>query len=266
MDTVTLTIKEQPPLYLEAEVFNPDALAGKTAQEIADLPLPMGNTVCKVGDYFTVAGKGGATAAETKVVVNGDLAKVKYIGARMSSGEVVINSSTDMYVGAWMTGGKILVKGSVGDFAATAMKGGELVIEGNAGNYLAAAYRGDWRGMQGGRIHVKGNVAADTGFYMMGGEIVIDGDVGEHVMIHADGGKTVIKGNAKSRLGGQMVRGEIYLFGSLELMMPGFQHVGDVELEVEGVKATFAEYIGDVGERHPKSKGQIIYGKLYQKK
>ncbi len=226
----------------------------------------MGKTVCKVGDYFTVTGNGGATAADTKVVVNGDLSKVKYIGAKMSAGEVVINGDADMYVGAWMTGGTITAKGNIGDFAATAMKGGELNVEGNAGNYLAAAYRGDWRGMQGGRIHVKGDVGSDTGFYMMGGEIVIGGNVDDHVMIHADGGKTVIKGNAKSRLGGQMVRGEIYLFGSLDLMMPGFRHVGDVELEVEGVNAKFAEYIGDLGERHPKSKGQTIYGKLYQKK
>ncbi|MBR1369362.1 formylmethanofuran dehydrogenase [Methanocalculus chunghsingensis] len=266
METVTLTIKEQPPLYLEAEVFNPDSLASKTAVEIAALPLPMGKTTPVVGDYFTVSGKGGATAAETKVVVNGDLKKVKYIGAHMSAGEVVINGDTDMYVGAWMTGGKITAKGNIGDFAATAMKGGELIVEGNAGNYLAAAYRGDWRGMQGGRIHVKGNVGSDAGTFMMGGEIVIDGDVDVHVMTHADGGKTVIKGNAKSRLGGQMVRGEIYLFGSVDVMMPGFNHVGDVELEVEGVTAKFAEYIGDTGERHPKSKGQLIYGKLYQKK
>ncbi len=42
METVTLTIKEQPPLYVEAEVFNPDALAGKKAEEIADLPPPHG--------------------------------------------------------------------------------------------------------------------------------------------------------------------------------------------------------------------------------
>jgi formylmethanofuran dehydrogenase subunit C len=265
METITLTIKEQPPLYLEAEVFNPDALAGKKATEIADLPLAMGNTVQKVGDFFTVTGNGGATAAETKIIVNGDLTKVKYIGAKMSAGEVVINGSADMYVGAWMTGGKIHAKGNIGHFAATAMKGGEILVEGNAGNYLAAAYRGDWRGMQGGRIHVKGNAGSDIGYFMMGGEIVIDGNVDVHVMTHADGGKTVIKGNAKSRLGGQMVRGEIYLFGSVDVMMPGYKLIEDAELEVEGVKAKFAVYIGDLGERHPKSKGQMIYGKIYKK-
>jgi len=47
--------------------------------------------------------------------------------------------------------------------------------------------------------------------------------------------------------------------------MPGFKPAGEVELEVDGVKATFAHYIGDTGERKKKKKGQIIYGNLYQK-
>ena len=35
MDTVTLTIKTQPELYLELEKVNPDVFAGKKADEIA---------------------------------------------------------------------------------------------------------------------------------------------------------------------------------------------------------------------------------------
>ena len=95
-----------------------------------------------------------------KIVVKGDVKKVKYLGFKISAGEMVIEGSTDLYVGAWMTGGKILAKGNVEAFAATGMKGGELIIEGNAGNYLGAAYRGDWRGMSGGKILVKGNAGS----------------------------------------------------------------------------------------------------------
>ena len=46
-------------------------------------------------------------------------------------------------------------------------------------------------------------------------------------------------------------------------MLPGFQLVDRVEKEVDGVTATFDHYIGDLGERHPKSKGQIVYAKIY---
>jgi len=265
METVTITMKNPPALYLEADNVSPDAFAGKSAAQIADLHVHEGNTTSTLGKYFEVSGNAGATAADTKIIVKGDVKKVKYLGFKMSAGELVIEGSTDQYVGAWMTGGRILAKGNVEAFAATAMKGGELVIEGNAGNYLGAAYRGDWRGMSGGKILVKGNAGADIGMYMLGGEIVINGNVDVHVMTHAEGGKVIIKGNAKSKLGGQLVDGTIIVFGSIDVMMPGFKPAGIVELEVEGAKAKFAHYLGDTGERKKKRKGQTVYGNLYQK-
>jgi formylmethanofuran dehydrogenase subunit C len=264
METVTLTIKNQPDLYLEADNISPDAFAGKTAAGIADLHAYVGREQHRLGEFFDVSGKAGATPGETKIVVNGDLSRVKYIGMKMTDGEIVVNNNTDMYVGAWMQGGKITVNGNVDAFAGTGMRGGELIINGNAGNYLGAAYRGDWRGMSGGKITVKGNAGSDLGYFMTGGEIVIGGDVDVHVATHAEGGKIIIKGNAKSRLGGQMVEGEIYVFGTIDVMMPGFAYRQDVDLDVDGTKGRFAYYEGDLGERHRKRKGQMIYGKLYQ--
>jgi len=258
-------MKNPPALYLEADNVSPDAFAGKTATQIAELSVHEGNTTTTLGKYFEVSGNAGATAADTKIIVKGDVKKVKYLGFKMSAGELVIEGSTDLYVGAWMTGGKLLAKGNVEGFAATAMKGGELIIEGNAGNYLGAAYRGDWRGMSGGKILVKGNAGSDVGMYMTGGEMVINGNVDVHLMTHAEGGKTIVKGNASSKVGGQMVDGTIYIFGSIDTMMPGFKPKGEVELEVDGVKATFAHYIGDMGERHKKRKGAIVYANLYKK-
>lgn len=258
-------MKNLPKLYLEADVVSPDMFAGKSAADIAGLPVYEGNVSAKLGDYFTVEGSAGATAAETKIVVKGDVTKVKYLGFKMGAGEVVVNGSTDLYAGAWMTGGKLHVKGDVQAFAATAMRGGELTIDGNAGNYLGAAYRGDWRGMSAGKILVKGNAGSDVGMYMTGGEIVINGNIDVHVGTHAEGGKIVVKGDAKSKVGGQMVEGTIIVFGSIETMMPGFKPVGEVELDVDGMKGRFFHYIGDTGERHKKKKGQLVYGNLYKK-
>lgn len=265
METVTLTMKTQPGLYLEVDSITPDAFAGKKVTEIASLPVYEGRISSTLGDYFDISGAPGATPADTKIVLKGDLARLKYIGTKMSAGEIEVEGSADMYVGGWMQGGKIHVKGNVDAFSGIAMKGGELVVDGNAGNYLGAAYRGDWRGMQGGKIHVKGNAGSDIGTFMNGGEIVIDGNADVHVGTHAEGGKIVIKGNAKSRVGGQMVEGEICVFGTIDVMMPGFRYVEDVDLECEGEKARFAFYEGDLGERHRKRKGQTVYGKLYQK-
>ena len=265
METVTITMKNLPVLYLEADTISPDWFAGKTATQISDLVVFEGNTSRKLGEYFEINGNGAATAADTKIVVKGDVSKVKYIGMKMSAGEIVVEGSTDQYAGAWMAGGKMLVKGNVDAFAGTGMKGGELTIEGNAGNMLGAAYRGDWRGMAGGKILVKGNAGSDIGIYMNGGEIAINGDVDVHLATHAEGGRIVVKGNSPGKMCGQMVEGDVVVFGTIDVMMPGFKYADDVELEVDGSKGLFAHYIGDTGERHKKKKGQIVYGNLYQK-
>lgn len=265
METVTLTIKNQPGLFLEVDCITPDMFAGKKTAEIEKLPVYEGRTTAAFGQYFDIAGETGATAAETRIVLKGDLSRLKYVGTKMTAGELVAEGSPDMYVGGWMLGGKIHVKGNVDAFAGIGMKGGELIIDGNAGNYLGAAYRGDWRGMQGGKIHVKGNAGSDIGTFMNGGEIVIDGNADVHVGTHAEGGRIVVKGNAKSRVGGQMVEGEICVFGTIDVMMPGFRYVKDVDLEFDGAKGKFALFEGDLGERHRKRKGETVYGKLYQK-
>ena len=265
MNTVTLTVKKTPELFLECEHVNPDAFAGKKADQIAKLGAYQGKEISTLGDYFTIAGEAGATAADTKIVINGDCTKMKYIGAKMTAGEVVVNSACDMYTGSWMKGGKLTVNGDVHSFCGLAMAGGEFTINGNAGNYLGAAYRGDWRGMSGGVLRVKGNAGSDVASFMIGGELIIEGDVDIHLGTHMEGGKIILKGNANRRVGGQMVKGEIYVFGRINVMMPGYKPVRDVELDVDGTKAMFTEYIGDLGERHPKRKGETVYGKLFMK-
>ena len=92
---------------------------------------------------------------------------------------------------------------------------------------------------------------------------MIGGDADIHVSTHAEGGTVIIKGNAKGRVGGQMVKGNIYVFGKIENPLPGFQHIGEVEEEVDGTKARFIHCIGDLGERHPVSRGRPVYGNIY---
>ncbi len=164
MNTVTLKSKAKPDLYLEVDAITPDSFAGKTNEEIAALQLFEGSTPHPLGKFFDVSGSSGATAAETKIVISGDASRLKYIGMKMTAGEIVVEGNTDMYLGAWMKGGKIQAKGNVDAFCGTGMQGGEISIEGNAGNYLGAAYRGDWRGMRGGTIRVKGNAGSDMGY------------------------------------------------------------------------------------------------------
>jgi formylmethanofuran dehydrogenase subunit C len=145
------------------------------------------------------------------------------------------------------------------------MQDGDILVEGNAQNHVGCAYRGDWRGMKGGTIRIRGSAGNDIGTFMLGGTIIIEKDAFIHVSTHAEGGTVIIKGDVEGRVGGQMVKGDMYVFGNIKFMMPGFQLVDRVEKEVDGVTATFDHYIGDLGERHPKSKGQIVYANLYLK-
>ncbi|MDD1729289.1 MAG: formylmethanofuran dehydrogenase subunit C [Methanospirillum sp.] len=265
METVTMTLVQHPELYLECYSVTPDLFAGKSLAEIADLPAHEGKIVWKLGDFFKFDGKSGATAAETRIIVNGDVHKMKRFGQQMTAGEILINSAADMYVGCWMRGGKITVKGNADAFLGIAMEGGEITVEGDATNHVGSAYRGDWRGMSGGLIRVKGKAGNDIGTAMTGGTIIIEGDAFIHVLTHADGGTVIIKGDVEGRVGGQMVKGDAYVLGKILYPLPGFKKVATVEKECDGQTYTFDQYIGDLGERKGKKKGEVIYGNIYLK-
>lgn len=263
MALVTLKPIQEPELYLECPAISPDVFAGKSPAEVADLEVREGKTRVRLGDFFEVSGSPGKTAEETDIRIAGDCTRVKYIGNKMTAGSIKIDGNADMYVGGWMKGGRIHVTGNVHSFCGIAMEGGEIEVDGNAENYVGSAYRGDWRGMRGGKIHIHGNAGNDIGTFMLGGTIIIDKDAFIHVSTHAEGGTVIIKGDVEGRVGGQMVKGDIYVLGKIQYMLPGFKKIGIEEKEVDGMTAKFNHYIGDLGERHPKRKGEIIYAHLY---
>jgi formylmethanofuran dehydrogenase subunit C len=265
MAIVTLKPTRTPELMLEGYSINPNAFAGKTAAQIAALPAHEGKIHVTIGDFFAVSGDAGATAADTDIVIAGDCTRVKFIGSKMTAGTVTVNGNADMYVGGWMKGGKVHVKGNVDSFCGIQMESGEILVDGDAKNHVGCAYRGDWRGMKGGTIRIKGNAGNDIGTFMLGGTIIIEKNAFIHVSTHAEGGTVVIKGDVEGRVGGQMVKGEMYVLGKIKFMMPGYKKIDTVEKEIDGVRATFDHYIGDLGERHGKSKGQVVYANLYLK-
>jgi len=227
MATVMLKPTKVPDLMLEGYSITPDAFAGKTHAQIAVLPAHEGKIHVTLGDFFAVSGESGATAADIDIVIAGDCTRVKYIGSKMTAGSVTVNGNADMYVGGWMKGGKIHITGNVDSFCGIQMEGGELLVDGDAKNNVGCAYRGDWRGMKGSTF--------------------------------------IVKGDVEGRVGGQMIKGDMCVLSKIKFMLPGYQKQGTVEKEVDGIKATFDHYIGDLGERTPKSKGKEIFANLYLK-
>jgi formylmethanofuran dehydrogenase subunit C len=154
--TLTLDLRAQPPARMRADTLTPERLRGLSASAVAGLGLRCGGDRVAVGDLFEVSGAG---AQEEALVLAGDLRRFDWIGARMSSGDLV-------------------VRGDVGAWAGAAMSGGALRIFGDAGARLGAAYPGSRVGMTGGEIVVSGDAGEEAGAGMRRGLVAVSGQTG----------------------------------------------------------------------------------------
>jgi formylmethanofuran dehydrogenase subunit C len=189
---------------IDADSLTPDQFRDRTEVEIAKLPVHHGNQAAAVGDFFTV--KGGRT---DQAVIEGDLARVKEIGAAMTAGTLRIEGDIGMHVGARMSGGRIEVRGDADDWAGAEMTGGLLWIRGRAGNRAGGAYRGSRHGMRGGVLLVEKSAGHEVGGYMRRGLIVVGGDVEDFTGARMSSGSVLVFGGAGLRTGGGMKRGTI---------------------------------------------------------
>src|SRR5919106_507861 len=92
--TLTLTLREEPVVPLEAEALSPDHLASASREEIQALPVWHGNERTRVGEFFDVSGSGDDVRLE------GDLSRVKFVGAGMTAGRLTVAGDVGMHAGA----------------------------------------------------------------------------------------------------------------------------------------------------------------------
>lgn len=214
--SITLTLQTTTTVPVEAEVISQDRLAGLSKAEIAALPVQYGNQKAALGDFFRVSG-----SSNGEIRLEGDLSRVKLVGAGMSQGRIVIAGNAGMHVGAGMRGGEIVVEGDAGDWAGAEMSGGRLLIKGNAGHLPGSAYRGGTVGMQGGEIIIMGNAGNEVGGAMRRGLIAIGGNSGDFTGVNMLAGTIVILGQLGWRPGAGMKRGSIISMHPVE-MLPTF--------------------------------------------
>ncbi|TAN44918.1 MAG: formylmethanofuran dehydrogenase subunit C [Candidatus Methanoperedens sp.] len=248
MSEVILRPKGRIDIMVEAEVINPDIFAGKTTSEIEQLIVWQGANQLPLSGFFDVEGSAGSTAADTKIIVKGDVPRVKHIGHGMKAGEIVIEGSSGMHVGSEMIGGSILVKGNAGSWAGMEMKGGTLHIIGNAGDHVGCAYRGSWRGMNGGKILIDGNARSQLGGGMSGGDIHVGGSVENFAGIRMNSGLIVVKGDAIRAVGAQMSGGLFVVGGKIRQLSPGFEYAGIEKNPKVGetvISGEFMKFAGD---------------------
>ena len=210
---LTLTLREPPTVPLETEGLSPDRLAGRRRGEIEELTVWHGNRQAQLADFFAVSGNG-----DEELRVEGDLGRVKFLGAGMTDGRLTVAGNAGMHTGADMRGGELIVEGDVGDFAGTGMRGGRLVVQGSAGHQLGGAYPGERAGMRGGEILVHGDAGDEVGAGLRRGLIAVAGRIGDTAGLRMLAGTIVALGAIGARPGAAMRRGTIVVMSQVTLL------------------------------------------------
>ena len=210
---LTLSLREQPTVPLEAEGLSPDRLAGLRRAEVEALSVWHGNRRAQLADFFTVSGSG-----DQELRIEGDLRRVKFLGAGMTAGRLTVTGDAGMHTGAEMRGGELVVEGDVGDFAGTGMRGGRLVVGGSAGHHLGGAYPGERSGMRGGEILVHGDAGDQMGAGLRRGLIAVAGRVGGTAGLRMLAGTMVAVGGLGASPGAAMRRGTIVAMSQVTLL------------------------------------------------
>jgi formylmethanofuran dehydrogenase subunit C len=201
---LTLSLREQPRVPLEVEGLSPDRLAGLRRAEVERLTVWHGNRRAQLADFFAVSGDG-----DEELRVEGDLRRVKFVGAGMTAGRLTVAGDAGMHTGAEMRGGELIVEGDVGDFAGTGMRGGRLIVRGSAGHQLGGALPGERAGMRGGEILVRGDAGEQVGAGLRRGLIAVAGSVGGAAGLRMLAGTIVALGRLGAAAGADMRRGTI---------------------------------------------------------
>ncbi len=217
--TLSLSLVTEPTVPLEAPALTPSRLAGLEASKVAALPMVHGNRELQVGDFFAVHGK-----SDSEFRLEGDLHRVKRIGAGMTHGRLYIEGNVGAHLGSGMSGGEIVVTGDAGDWLAPEMSGGRVLVRGNAGHMVGSAHRGDRVGILGGEIVILGNVGNETGNTMRRGLIAVGGRAGDFTGVNMIAGTVIVLGELGIRTGAGMKRGTIVAMHKADLL-PTFRFV-----------------------------------------
>jgi len=250
LKTITFNQKKTSSIALELEELNPDEIYTWDKADFEKYEVPIGNSRFPLTNYFDVEVEGAAESPdEVKMIFNGDLSRLKYIGCGMSGGEIIANGNVDLHCGAQMSGGYIQVNGDTQAHAGREMTGGFLEIMGNTKEFVGASYIGDWRGMTGGKIVVHGNGGKQLGECLTGGEIHVKGNCDILAGIHMTKGLIQIDGDVNKWVGGQMKSGSIVIKGKLGDLLEGFvldEVLNDPEIEGKTFSGKYIKYTGDI--------------------
>ncbi len=206
MTAVRLRFNRPTTLPVDARDLAPAALAGRTAEELAAMPILVGNRRVPLGELADI------TSGESEhLILEGSFAGLDRLGHGMGGGKLEIYGDVGAYLGQGMSGGRIELFGSAGVYAAAKMRGGTIHITANAGDFLAGALPGDAAGMEDGTVLVGGDAGDRVGDRMRRGMIAVHGRVGDFAASRMIGGTILALGGCGADPGFAMRRGALLL-------------------------------------------------------
>jgi formylmethanofuran dehydrogenase subunit C len=266
MSAVTLRLKQDPVVALEAEVITPDRFAEMSHEEICSSIVYHGKRQLRLDEFFDVEGE-----RSDDLILHGDLNRVRHLGRAMTRGSLTVHGDVGMHLGAHMKAGQIEVFGNASDWVGAEMSGGKIHVHGQAGQQVGAAYRGSLAGMKGGLIIIDGSAGIEVGMRMRRGTIVIGGPAKDFVGLQMKGGTIVLRDGAEIRAGAWMQRGTIISLKPLNMMptfaKSGFQNPTFISVYSSLLKphgcelpndASVGGYLRYAGDRAVPGKGEIL--------
>ena len=193
--SLTLTLREQPPVRLDASPLTPERCNALNSMRVAELPLRGGRTTFAVGELFEIDGYVG----DGTLTLAGDLRRLDGVGAGMTRGRLTVRGECGDRAGAGMRGGELTVDGGVGAYAGCEMAGGVLRVGGDAGARLGGAHPGARAGMTGGEIIVSGEAGEEAGAGIRRGLVAVGGRAGDGAGLRMLAGTVVALGGFVNR-------------------------------------------------------------------
>ncbi len=266
MTALRFVLRFPPPMRLDLSPLIPERLARMEASAIDRIELGSARASVRVGDVFRLQ-----TGEASRVTIEGGSERFDFLGAEMSSGEVLLDGEAGYAAGRRMAGGRLEIRGDAGGWAGSGLRGGTVEIWGDAGAMLGAPFAGERAGMAGGTLIVRGGAGERAGDRMRRGLIIIEGAAGVCVGSRMLAGTLVVCGAAGAMPGYLMRRGTLLL--GLAAPLPTFVPTGNVAASFRGLlagalarfswpaaqlAATAAErYLGDVATL---GKGEMVLG------
>ncbi len=217
----------------DGTMLRPDVLGGLSREALGAFELPVGRERVALSKLFEIEGEHGDNEG---CLTLRNLPRLPRVGARMASGELVIEGDAGDGLGASMRGGVIRVTGRVGDEVGgpdfgsdRGMVGGEIFVAGDAGERVGYRQRG-------GLIAVGGCAGKLAGYRMLAGTIVLKRGPYECVGLESRRGTMVLLDadspvamNATMTIEGEFAASEMVAVGLL------MRHLGATSEQFVGV-------------------------------